>query len=72
MKRLMKLSGMGVWTAQYMAMRTLGWTDAFSSADHGIGKALAPRTQKEIFALAESWRPWRGYAAVNLWNSLKK
>lgn len=20
----------------------------------------------------EGWRPWRGYAAVNLWNSLKQ
>ena len=28
--------------------------------------------QKEILALAEGWRPWRGYAAVNLWNSLKQ
>lgn len=72
MKRLMKLPGIGAWTAQYIAMLALGWTDAFPSTDPGIREALAPRTQKEILALAEGWRPWRGYAAVNLWNSLKQ
>lgn len=70
MKLLKELPGIGEWTAQYIAMRALGWTDAFPAADYGIKKALAPRTQKEIISLADSWRPWRAYAAVNLWNSL--
>lgn len=72
MKKLAELPGIGTWTAQYIAMRAFGWTDAFPSTDPGIREALAPRTQKEILALAEGWRPWRGYAAVNLWNSLKQ
>ena len=56
--------------AHYMVMRALGWTDAFLETDYGIKKALAPRKGKEILALAESWRPWRSYAMMNLWNSL--
>ena len=69
-KKLMDIPGIGIWTAQYIAMRTLGWQDAFPHTDYGVKKALAPRTPKEILDLAESWRPWRGYAAINLWNSL--
>lgn len=69
-KKLMALPGIGVWTAQYIAMRALGWPDAFPHTDYGVKKALEPRTEKEMLTLAEAWRPWRGYAAVNLWNSL--
>ncbi|WP_224981320.1 DNA-3-methyladenine glycosylase 2 [Geomonas agri] len=70
LKKLMAIPGIGPWTAQYIAMRAMGWPDAFPDTDFGVKKALAPRTAKEISALAETWRPWRSYATVNLWNSL--
>lgn len=69
-KKLMRISGIGNWTAQYIAMRAMGWTDAFLETDYGIKKALALYSPKEILVLAEAWRPWRSYATVNLWNSL--
>lgn len=69
-KKLMKISGIGNWTAQYIAMRAMGWTDAFLETDYGVKKALPSYTPKEILILAEAWRPWRSYAVVNLWNSL--
>lgn len=70
LQKLMAISGIGPWTAQYIAMRAMGWPDAFLHTDHGVKKALAPRTPKEILNLAEAWRPWRSYATINLWNSL--
>ena len=69
-EKLLSIPGVGVWTAQYIAMRAMGWTDAFLHTDYGVKKALAPRSEKEILAMAEAWRPWRSYATVNLWNSL--
>ena len=69
-KNLMQIPGIGAWTAQYIAMRALGWTDAFPDTDLGVKKALAPRTRKEMLALAEAWRPWRAYATMCLWNAL--
>lgn len=69
-KKLMAIRGIGPWTAQYIAMRAMGWPDAFPHTDYGVKKALSPYTPDEILALAESWRPWRSYATVNLWNSL--
>ena len=72
MKKLIAIPGIGGWTAGYIAMRTMGWTDAFLETDAAIKKALAPRTGKEMLALSEAWRPWRSYATINLWSSLNK
>ncbi|MBQ9663746.1 MAG: helix-turn-helix domain-containing protein [Oscillospiraceae bacterium] len=66
--KLPTIKGIGPWTADYIAMRVLGDTDAFLPTDYGVKTALAPRTQKEMTALAEDWRPWRSYAVMNLWN----
>ena len=69
-KKMMNIPGIGSWTARYIAMRAMGWPDIFLETDVAIKKALAPRTQKEMLLLAETWRPWRSYATINLWNSL--
>lgn len=69
-KKLMKIRGIGSWTAQYIAMRAMEWPDAFLETDVGVKKALHPYTSKELLEMAEAWRPWRSYATVNLWNSL--
>lgn len=70
MERLLAIPGIGPWTAHYLAMRVMRWPDAFPGTDYGVKKALAPRSQKEIEALAENWRPWRAYAVAGIWNSL--
>jgi AraC family transcriptional regulator of adaptative response / DNA-3-methyladenine glycosylase II len=70
MKKLMKIRGIGSWTAQYIAMRAMEWPDAFLETDAGVKKALEPNTPKELLEMAEAWRPWRSYAIVNLWNAL--
>jgi 3-methyladenine DNA glycosylase/8-oxoguanine DNA glycosylase len=74
---LVALPGIGPWTASYVRMRTLGDRDAFPASDLGVVKALRallPQgdrlTIEEIVSLGESWRPWRGYATLHLWNSL--
>ena len=72
MKKLKAIPGIGDWTAQYIAMRALSYPDAFMETDYGIKKALPGYTPKELRTLSERWRPWRSYAAVALWNSLKE
>lgn len=69
-EQLLSLKGIGPWTAQYIAMRSLSWPDSFMETDVGIKHALAPMTPKEALAASEAWRPWRSYAMLNLWNSL--
>ena len=70
-EKLMSIHGIGNWTAQYIAMRAMGWTDAFLETDAGIKKALKPYNADERLQMAEAWRPWCSYATINLWNSLQ-
>ncbi len=69
--KLLKLPGFGPWTVQYIGMRAFGWPDAFPHTDYGVKKALPGRNEKELLELAQAWKPWRSYATMNLWNSLK-
>lgn len=70
--RLRALPGVGEWTAQYIAMRALCWPDAFPHTDLGIMKALGETNPRRVLAIGESWRPWRAYAVMHLWQSLKR
>lgn len=65
--RLCEIPGIGKWTAQYVAMRALGETDAFPSGDLGLLRAMALTNSRELEQRAEAWRPWRAYAAMYLW-----
>jgi AraC family transcriptional regulator, regulatory protein of adaptative response / DNA-3-methyladenine glycosylase II len=68
--QLRAVPGIGDWTAQYLAMRALGWPDAFPAADVGVMKALGVALPREALAAAQAWRPWRGYAVIHLWRRL--
>jgi AraC family transcriptional regulator, regulatory protein of adaptative response / DNA-3-methyladenine glycosylase II len=73
LEALKKISGIGDWTAQYIAMRALHWPDAFPAGDLALRKAFgqdAPMQEAHLLTLAEDWRPWRAYAAMYLWSSL--
>ncbi len=69
--KLQSLPGIGPWTAQYIAMRALAWPDAFPHTDFGVMKALGERNPKRVLAMAQAWRPWRAYAVMHLWQSLR-
>jgi len=76
-RSLTSIKGVGDWTAQYVAMRVLKNPDAFPSSDLGLLKAVdlignqtGRTTPAELLRRAESWRPWRAYAALLLWSSL--
>jgi AraC family transcriptional regulator, regulatory protein of adaptative response / DNA-3-methyladenine glycosylase II len=75
-ERLRALPGVGPWTAHYIAMRALGWPDAFPPNDVAVLKAMRQlferNSQGEAEIHAQSWQPWRSYAVLRLWNSLEK
>jgi AraC family transcriptional regulator, regulatory protein of adaptative response / DNA-3-methyladenine glycosylase II len=72
LEKLRALPGVGEWTAQYIAMRALAWPDAFPHTDLVVMKAMGERNARRVLAAGEAWRPWRAYAVMHLWNSLKK
>lgn len=70
---LLRLGGIGDWTAHYIALRHMREMDAFPAADVGLLNAVAllqgqRPTARQLLARAEAWRPWRGYAAQHLWS----
>jgi AraC family transcriptional regulator of adaptative response / DNA-3-methyladenine glycosylase II len=68
---LVRLPGVGPWTAEYVAMRALRDPDAFMPTDLGIRRAARALGQPDdpagLTALTDGWRPWRSYAMVHLW-----
>jgi len=66
--RLRGIDGIGDWTAQYIAMRALGWPDAFPATDYALRKVLGVSTVGQMRARTAQWAPWRAYAAVHLWH----
>ncbi len=68
--KLCALPGIGDWTAQYIAMRALGWPDAFPDTDLALRKAAGGISAAALRVQAEAWRPWRAYAVMQLWHRL--
>jgi AraC family transcriptional regulator of adaptative response / DNA-3-methyladenine glycosylase II len=71
--QLRRIRGIGEWTAQYIALRALREMDAFPASDLGLLRGAAKidgigSTSARLLHRAESWRPWRAYAAQHLWS----
>lgn len=71
---LVRLPGIGPWTAQYVTMRGLGDPDVFMPADLGVRHALErlglDGSPVAAAAIAQRWSPWRSYALHHLWRTL--
>ena len=70
---LVALPGIGPWTAACVALLTLRHPDAWPTGDLALRRAVESLTgeavsARELDRLAERWRPWRGYAAIQLWH----
>ncbi len=70
--RLRNIRGIGEWTAHYIALRAIREMDAFPVTDIGLLRSIASidgtkTTPANLLSRAESWRPWRAYAAQHLW-----
>jgi AraC family transcriptional regulator of adaptative response / DNA-3-methyladenine glycosylase II len=71
-RQLQELPGVGEWTAHYIAMRAARWPDAFPHDDLGLRKGVGEASARRVRELAEAWRPWRAYAAMHIWHTLKQ
>ena len=72
---LLALPGIGPWTVEYVAMRAWRDANAWPATDLVLMQAVAARdpalaraTQQR--ARTDTWRPWRAYAAMHLWNEI--
>lgn len=74
LSRLLAIRGIGPWTAAYVAMRGFHDPDAFPHGHAGLRRALKalrhPDDPRSVTVLQQRWRPWRAYAALQLWTSM--
>jgi DNA-3-methyladenine glycosylase II len=73
-RQLTALHGVGPWTADIYLLVCLGHADAWPAGDLALQEAArlafalpARPSTRDMGPLAESWRPWRGVAALMLW-----
>ena len=71
---LVRIKGIGQWTAEIYAMFSLGRADVFAPGDLALQEAvrilfeLGERpSEKALREMAARWSPWRGVAARLLW-----
>jgi AraC family transcriptional regulator of adaptative response / DNA-3-methyladenine glycosylase II len=72
-RMLLGISGIGPWTAEYIAMRALADTDAYPATDLGVVRGFAalgfPVNARSTADRSRRWRPWRAYAVQHLWSA---
>lgn len=74
---LVKVKGIGRWTAEMFLMFSLARPDVLAVGDYGLQSAIKrlyslsdlPKPA-EMQELAEPWRPFRSYASLYLWRAL--
>lgn len=76
-KSLIKIRGIGPWTANYVLMRCLRFPNAFPIDDVGLINSIKTisnmdrkPTKDEILALSIPWKNWESYATFYLWRVL--
>lgn len=74
---LMKIKGIGNWTANYALMKSFHFPDAFPLEDAGLKNAVrnclnmdGPPTLAEIETLFLRYKGWEAYATLYFWRSL--
>lgn len=80
--QLIKMKGIGRWTADMFLIFCLGRKDVFPVHDLGIKKAIQkwylksniefPATKEKMLEISQLWKPYRSIATWYLWKSLSK
>lgn len=76
-EELIKIKGIGNWTANYALMKTFRYTDAFPLEDAGLHNAIknqlglkAKPSLDRVKKIFKKYKGWEAYATLYLWKSL--
>jgi len=75
-EELVKVKGIGAWTAEMFLIFSLGRKDVFSTGDLGLKRAIEKHynikdpSKERLEKISAKWSPYRSYACKILWNSL--
>ncbi len=67
---LMRIKGVGAWTATIVALRGMADPDAFTVGDLAVIRAAARLgIEDDLESVSRRWSPWRSYAMHHLWQA---
>jgi DNA-3-methyladenine glycosylase II len=76
-EQLIKIKGVGNWTANYALMKTFRYPDAFPLEDAGVHNAIknlkkmkAKPSIDQVKRIFKKYKGWEAYATLYLWKSL--
>ncbi len=76
-EELIKIKGVGNWTANYALMKTFRYPDAFPLEDAGVHNAIknlkkmkAKPSLDQVKRIFKKYKGWEAYATLYLWKSL--
>lgn len=76
-EHLIKIKGVGNWTANYALMKTFRYPDAFPLEDAGVHNAIrnlkkmkTKPTLDQVKRIFKKYKGWEAYATLYLWKSL--
>ena len=76
-KKLIKLRGVGRWTAEMILIFTLLRPDIFPIGDIGMIRGIEKTynsgekmSMDEIYGISEKWKPWRTVACCYMWSAV--
>ena len=76
-EKLMKIKGVGNWTANYALMKTFHYPDAFPLEDAGLHNAIKNLKKmdrkpsiEEVKRIFRKYKGWEAYATLYFWKSL--
>lgn len=72
-QELIKIKGIGPWTAEMFLIFTLKREDVFSAGDLGLNNAFKKLYgKKALLPVIKRWSPYRTFGCLALWHSLDK
>ena len=76
---LVRIKGIGYWSAEMFLIFSLGRKDIFSCGDLALQKAVNHwyfndeiATKQQLLQVSEKWAPYRTYASLYLWESIRR
>ena len=76
-EKLVKLRGVGKWTAEMILIFTLLRPDVFPIGDIGMIRGIektynsgVKMSNDELYAISEKWKPWRTVACCYMWRTV--
>lgn len=76
-QELIKLRGVGKWTAEMILIFTLLRPDVFPIGDIGMIRGIEKSynsgermSREELYAISEKWKPWRTVACCFMWRTV--